>query len=49
MTIIMKLNKHLASKNYGPAGVTSMLIFAITGVLSGFVYKMTMKNYQNKR
>lgn len=49
MTIIMKLNKHLANKNYGPAGVTSVIIFAITGVLSGVVYKMTMKNYQNKR
>ncbi len=49
MTIIMKLNRHLQSKNYGPAGVTSILIFAITGVLSGIVYKMTMKNYQNKR
>jgi multiple sugar transport system permease protein len=49
MTIIMKLNKHLASKNYGPAGSTSVLIFAITGILSGVVYKTTMKNYQNKR
>ncbi|MBP3743755.1 MAG: sugar ABC transporter permease [Treponema sp.] len=49
MTIIMKLNKHLVNKNYGPAGVTSMLIFAITGILSGMVYKMTMQNYQNKR
>ncbi len=49
MTIIMKLNKHLANKNYGPAGVTSIIIFAITGVLSGIVYKLTMKNYQNKR
>ena len=49
MTIIMKLNKHLANKNFGPAGVTSVLIFAITGVLSGIVYKMTMQNYQNKR
>lgn len=49
MTIIMKLNKHLANKNYGPAGVTSIIIFAITGILSGFVYKMTMRNYQNKR
>ena len=49
MTIIMKLNRHLANKNYGPAGVTSILIFAITAVLSGFVYKSTMKNYQNKR
>lgn len=49
MTIIMKLNNHLTSKNYGPAGITSILIFAITGVLSGIVYKTTMKNYQNKR
>ena len=49
MTIIMKLNKHLAHKNFGPAGVTSVMIFAITGVLSGIVYKMTMQNYQNKR
>ena len=49
MTIIMKLNKHLASKNYGPAGVTSIIIFAITGVLSALVHRMTMKNYQNKR
>ena len=49
MTIIMKFNKHLASKNYGPAGVTSIIIFAITGVLSALVYRMTMKNYQNKR
>ena len=49
MTIIMKLNKHLANKNFGPAGVTSVMIFAITGVLSGIVYKMTMQNYQNKR
>lgn len=49
MTIIMKLNKFLTNKNYGPSGVTSIFIFAITGVLSGLVYKMTMANYQNKR
>jgi len=49
MTIIMKLNKHLANKNYGPAGITSILVFAITAVLSGFVYKSTMQKYQNKR
>ena len=49
MTIIMKLNKHLFSRNYGPAGITSILIFAITAVLSGIVYKSTMQNYQNKR
>lgn len=49
MTIIMKLNKHLQNKNYGPAGATSILIFAITAVLSGIVYKTTMQKYQNKR
>lgn len=49
MTIIMKLNKHLANKNYGPAGITSILVFIITGILSGVVYKSTMSKYQNKR
>ena len=49
MTIIMKLNRHLQNKNYGPAGATSIIIFAITGILSGIVYKTTMQKYQNKR
>lgn len=49
MTIIMKLNNHLQSKNYGPAGAISILLFVVTGVLSGFVYKSTMSKYQNKR
>lgn len=49
MTIIMKLNNHLFSRNYGPAGITSVIIFTITGILSGIVYKSTMKNYENKR
>ncbi len=49
MTIIMKLNRHLQNKNYGPAGATSLLIFAVTGVLSAIVYKTTMAQYQNKR
>ena len=35
MTIIMKLNNHLQSKNYGPAGAISVLLFVVTGVLSG--------------
>ncbi|MCQ2587229.1 MAG: sugar ABC transporter permease [Treponema sp.] len=48
MTIIMKLNKHLGSRNFGPAGATSVLLFAITGVLSALVYKTTMKKYQAK-
>ncbi len=49
MTIIMKLNNHLHSKNYGPAGATSVLLFIITAILSGCVYKTTMSKYQNKR
>ena len=49
MTIIMKLNNHLQSKNYGPAGATSVLLFVVTGILSGLVYKTTMGQYQNKR
>lgn len=49
MTIIMKLNNHLQSKNYGPAGAISVLLFVVTGVLSGLVYKITMSKYQNKR
>lgn len=49
MTIIMKLNNHLQSKNYGPAGAVSVLLFVVTGVLSGLVYKITMSKYQNKR
>ncbi|MCQ2597007.1 MAG: sugar ABC transporter permease [Treponema sp.] len=49
MTIIMKLNNYLTiSRNYGRAGSMSVLIFAVTGVLSGLVYKMTMAQYKNK-
>ena len=34
MTLIMYLNKHLYSKNYGMAGALSVLMFLLTGVLS---------------
>lgn len=49
MTIIMKLNKNLYSKNYGLAGSTSVFVFIITAILSTFVYKSTMSKYSNKR
>lgn len=45
MTLIMYLNKHLASKNYGLGGAVSVLIFIITGGLSFLVYKLTMRTY----
>lgn len=45
MTLIMFLNKHLASKNVGMAGAVSVVVFAITAVLSFTVYKM-LKNQE---
>lgn len=41
MTLIMYLNKHLFSKNYGMAGALSVLLFIITGVLSILIFKFT--------
>ena len=41
MTVIMYLNKHLYSKNYGMAGALSVVLFFITGILSLVVFKVT--------
>lgn len=41
MTLIMYLNKHLFSKNYGMAGALSVLLFIITAALSLLVYKVS--------
>ena len=41
MTLIMYLNKHLFSKNYGLGGALSVILFVITGVLSMIVYKIS--------
>ncbi len=43
MTLIMYLNKHLFSKNYGMAGALSVILFFITGALSLLVYKISDK------
>lgn len=40
MTMIMYLNNHLYSKNYGMAGALSVILFIITGLLSLLVYRM---------
>lgn len=40
MTLIMYLNKHLYSKNYGLGGALSVLLFIVTGILSVLVFKM---------
>lgn len=41
MTLIMFLNNHLYSKNYGMAGAVSVVLFIITGILSIVVFKLT--------
>ncbi|MBO4266244.1 MAG: sugar ABC transporter permease [Lachnospiraceae bacterium] len=44
MTLIMYLNKHLYSKNYGMAGALSVFLFIITGILSFIVYKFSVED-----
>lgn len=41
MTLIMFLNKHLYSKNYGLGGALSVVLFIITGILSLVVFKIS--------
>ena len=43
MTLIMYLNKHLFSKNYGMGGALSVILFIITGLLSLVVFKFNTK------
>ena len=40
MTLIMYLNKHLFSKNYGMGGALSVFLFVVTGILSLIVFKI---------
>ena len=49
MTLIMYLNKHLFSKNYGLAGALSVFMFVITGILSLIVFKFTGKEDKDGR
>ena len=44
MTLIMYLNKHLYSKNFGLGGALSVILFIITGILSMIVYKFSNNN-----
>ena len=41
MTLIMYLNNHLYSKNYGLAGVLFVILFIITAVLSVMIFKVS--------
>jgi len=44
MTLIMYLNNHLYSKNFGMAGALSVFLFIITGILSLMVYKFSVQD-----
>lgn len=41
MTLIMYLNNHLFSKNYGMAGALSVILFLITAALSLLIFKVS--------
>lgn len=47
MTLIMYLNNHLFSKNYGMAGALSVILFIITGALSLVVFYFISKQREN--
>jgi multiple sugar transport system permease protein len=47
MTLIMYLNNHLFSKNYGMAGALSVILFVITGALSILVFKVLMRQRES--
>ena len=44
MTLIMFLNSHLKSKNYGMAGSLSVYLFIVSGILCFIVYRITNDN-----
>ena len=47
MTLIMYLNKHLYSKNYGMGGALSVVLFIITGILSYIIFRFnTSEQYK---
>ena len=47
MTLIMFLNKHLFSKNYGMGGALSVFLFIITGILSLIVFRINSAGNKN--
>ena len=49
MTLIMYLNNHLFSKNYGMAGALSVILFIITAILSLIIFKVSGNSDRVKR
>ncbi|MBP3217408.1 MAG: sugar ABC transporter permease [Lachnospiraceae bacterium] len=48
MTLIMYLNRHLFSKNYGLGGALSVMLFIITGILSLIVFRFNSSSTKSK-
>lgn len=48
LTMVMYLNKHLFSENYGMGGAISVILFFISAVLSGAVYWMLRQSTLQK-
>ena len=46
-TLVMYLNGYLTTKNYGMGGAISVILFIITGILGGIVYKMLSAQYKD--
>jgi multiple sugar transport system permease protein len=44
MTLIMSLNKHLYSKNFGLGGALSVLLFIVTGIFSLIVFRINTRS-----
>ena len=44
MTLIMFLNSHLKSRNYGMAGALSVYLFIVSAILCFIVYRITNNN-----
>jgi len=47
MTLIMFLNSHLKSRNYGMAGALSVYLFIVSAILCFIVYRITNNNDQD--
>lgn len=48
MTLIMYLNRHLFSKNYGLAGALSVLLLFITGICSFIVFRINSQDVDGR-
>ncbi len=48
MTILMYLNKHMFSKNYGVSGALSVILFLVTAVLSLLVFRVSFRTEERR-